>query len=357
MKQVKMATLLVAVIGCLLAPPAGGRANAQEIGTVGDINRAQMVPDDPAVRARYYGGPYRVRVDGNINVTHKWANGGPRRPRTRTVYRTVYRDRTVHVAGPTRVIEKIIERQVQVPATPPAVPPQQRQEDRDRQGFWLLPLLVALLILGLLGHIFASWRRRDYIRNTATFGANGRSIGARTVRVPVDNDGCRQMPEKTACNLSAGDSAWSCRPTAAMLGDTVRYCLRVRNNAATSVSADTVWVADAPDNNRMRFVPGSGKAKINTSEFLACPIPDEMMHQLLYERRRLRMSDIPGMRADLPANSSLYIHYDMVRHEEDTDVADDAEYVVPPTPPTPTPEPTTPPPPPAAGGPDPLGGI
>lgn len=187
--------------------------------------------------------------------------------------------------------------------------------------WWLLLIPIFWLLLRLLS------LRGPWLRNTARFWSLGRFIGECSARVkPIE--GCRQEPDKTVKNRSAGENCWRSR-TQAMSGDTLRYRLRVRNAARTPVTATNVWVQDQPA-EELSFIPGSAYASINTGDFCKCQVPDGMMAQFL-SGRVLRMSDIPGMKDSLSANSSFYLRYDMIRVVDEVS-DEDMEFVIPPTP-------------------------
>jgi hypothetical protein len=166
---------------------------------------------------------------------------------------------------------------------------------------WWWLMVLALLALG----IWIWWRfiRGRHLENIANFWANRRFIGERWARVRVI-PGLRQFCSKLVRNVSAGERYFQPR-TDAHEGDVLEYQLRTRNDAHTSLRADGVWVMeDLPEG--LEFVPGSGLAYINTRTNNPVAVPNWAIEQLL-GGRTLRMDQIPGLRSELPARSSLYL--------------------------------------------------
>ena len=190
--------------------------------------------------------------------------------------------------------------------------------------WWLLGILLPLLLVGLIWWWLQN--RGPWVTNNGRFWTLRRFIGERQTRVKIV-DGCRQHPEKAVKNCSAGDSAWQPK-TRAKLGDTLRYRLRIHNTAHTPVPADQVWIHDQPA-PEVEFIKESGCSSINNSQFNRCPIPDSMIQQLL-TGSILKMSDIPGMPKELPANSSIYLWYDMRVTVDDDGVEAAQMWVMPP---------------------------
>jgi hypothetical protein len=129
--------------------------------------------------------------------------------------------------------------------------------------------------------------------------------------VAAAGEGCSATLERAAAgSVSHRDGRYAAKRWRVPTRYVTRCRLVVRNNSQAAIPSENVWVSHKLREG-MAYIFGSAIAYVDGPQRGRCHVPDDLMELFLNDGVRMLMSDIPGVRSDLPAGSALYIAFDM----------------------------------------------